>query len=262
MAWLLLAGTAFLVSFLTLFTGFGLGTLLLPVFALFFPVQMAVASTAIVHGANNLFKVALLFRDVDRRLMVRFGIPAVMSAVIGAYLLSLLSLQDMQYTWEMFGRKWTTTPLRIVMAVIILGFAFFELAPGFRSFRVSDRWLPLGGVLSGFFGGLSGHQGALRAAFMGSLDISPGTFAATQALLGFSVDFVRLGVYWFTFLRSDTSSDAHTLPVFLIATAVVSAFAGALLGKRFLPAVTISFVKNLTGVLLIIIGTALGLGLT
>ena len=47
--------TAFGVSLLTLFSGFGLGTLLMPVFALFFPVEVAVASTAVVHAANNLW---------------------------------------------------------------------------------------------------------------------------------------------------------------------------------------------------------------
>ena len=47
---------AFGVSLLTLFSGFGLGTLLLPAFAVFFPIEVAVASTAIVHAANNLFK--------------------------------------------------------------------------------------------------------------------------------------------------------------------------------------------------------------
>ena len=56
---------AFGVSLLTLFSGFGLGTLLMPVFALFFPVEVAVASTAVVHAANNLFKVGLLARGAS-----------------------------------------------------------------------------------------------------------------------------------------------------------------------------------------------------
>ena len=48
---------ALAVSGLTLFSGFGLGTLLMPVFAIFFPIEIAVAMTAVVHLANNLFKV-------------------------------------------------------------------------------------------------------------------------------------------------------------------------------------------------------------
>jgi len=66
---------AFAVSALTLFSGFGLGTLWMPVFALFFPVPVAVASTALVHAANNAFKVALPGRLAPREVVMRFGQP-------------------------------------------------------------------------------------------------------------------------------------------------------------------------------------------
>ncbi len=46
---------AFLTSILTFFSGFGLGTILMPVFALFFPVEVAIALTSVVHFSNNLF---------------------------------------------------------------------------------------------------------------------------------------------------------------------------------------------------------------
>ena len=44
---------AFAVAFFTLFTGFGLGTLLLPAFALVLAPMAAVAATAVVHGLNK-----------------------------------------------------------------------------------------------------------------------------------------------------------------------------------------------------------------
>lgn len=69
----LIGATALLASGLTLFSGFGLGTLLMPVFALFFPVAVAIAATAVVHLANNLFKLALLARLADWRVVLRFG---------------------------------------------------------------------------------------------------------------------------------------------------------------------------------------------
>src|SRR3546814_13964685 len=40
---------AFLASGLTLYSGFGLGTVLLPVFAIFFPAEAALAAVAVVH---------------------------------------------------------------------------------------------------------------------------------------------------------------------------------------------------------------------
>jgi len=58
--YLVVGASALLAAGLTMYSGFGLGTLMLPVFALFFPVEMAVVATALVHGANNVFKVSLL----------------------------------------------------------------------------------------------------------------------------------------------------------------------------------------------------------
>jgi len=73
----LVTGVALFVSALTLFSGFGLGALLMPAFALFLPtVPVAVAATAVVHLANNLFKLALVGRKADGTAVVRFALPA------------------------------------------------------------------------------------------------------------------------------------------------------------------------------------------
>lgn len=52
--------TAFLVAILTFFSGFGLGTILTPVFMIFFPVDLAIALTGVVHFFNNIFKLVLV----------------------------------------------------------------------------------------------------------------------------------------------------------------------------------------------------------
>lgn len=52
---IVIAIVAFFASGLTFFSGFGLGTLLLPAFALFFPIEIAISLTAIVHFLNNIF---------------------------------------------------------------------------------------------------------------------------------------------------------------------------------------------------------------
>ena len=85
---------AFLAAGLTMYSGFGLGTLMLPVFALFLPVEMAVVATALVHGANNVFKVTLLGRRADREVVLKFGLPAVLAAVLGAMLLGWFAGAD------------------------------------------------------------------------------------------------------------------------------------------------------------------------
>ena len=80
---------ALFVSALTLFSGFGLGTVLMPAFALFFPVPVAVAATAVVHLANNLFKVSLVGRKANWSVVVRFALPGALAAIVGAALLGL-----------------------------------------------------------------------------------------------------------------------------------------------------------------------------
>lgn len=80
----LIAFAALVGSTLTLFSGFGLGTMMTPVFALFFPVPLAIAATAVVHLASNLFKLGLLARAADWRVVLRFGLPAALAALVGA----------------------------------------------------------------------------------------------------------------------------------------------------------------------------------
>ncbi|MCR4297043.1 MAG: sulfite exporter TauE/SafE family protein, partial [Elusimicrobia bacterium] len=53
MTYLIICAVALIASGLTFFSGFGLGTLLLPAFSLFFPIREAVALTAVVHALNN-----------------------------------------------------------------------------------------------------------------------------------------------------------------------------------------------------------------
>lgn len=102
---LLVPLAAFLASALTLHSGFGLGTLLMPVVALFLPVELAVALTAIVHLANNIFKGGLLGRSADRSVVLRFGIPAVGAAFFGAWLLGLLSDAPPLFVWSALERS-------------------------------------------------------------------------------------------------------------------------------------------------------------
>ena len=74
---LVLIGVApLLTSGLTLFSGFGLGTILMPVIALFFPWPLAITATAVVYFANNLFKFGLMARQADWPVVAKFSVPS------------------------------------------------------------------------------------------------------------------------------------------------------------------------------------------
>jgi uncharacterized protein len=249
------------VSGLTLFSGFGLGTLLMPVFALFFPVEVAIAATALVHAANNTLKLPLFARNAAWNVVSRFGIPAILAAFAGAALLKLISGMEPLAVYQIGGRLAEITPLKAVIAVLIFFFSLFELLPAFRKLEFDRRLLPLGGVLSGFFGGLSGHQGALRSAFLVKTGLSTGQFVGTAAVIGFMVDLTRIIVYGSVFLAAGMFGEHGYYGWTLVGVAIACAFAGLLIGKRFLHKVTMKAVQTLTGFLLLGVAVALGAGI-
>jgi len=57
----------------------------------FFPVEVAVGATAMVHLANNLLKDALFGRQADLQIVAKFALPAALAAMLGALLLNRLS---------------------------------------------------------------------------------------------------------------------------------------------------------------------------
>ena len=256
-AYLVVALTAFIAAGLTLYSGFGLGTMLLPVFALFFPVEMAVVVTALVHGANNVFKVSLLGRFADKEVVLKFGLPAVAAAILGALTLGWFAQSDSALTVEVNEAVFSKiTPVKLIVGLLMIGFALFELLPRFRSLKFERRYLALGGVLSGFFGGLSGHQGALRSAFLAKTGLNTEGFVGSNAVIGFLVDLTRISVYVALF----TAAGGHVSEFSgwpLVITGAVSAFCGVMLGKRFLHKVTMTSIQTLVGLLLFGVGLAL-----
>jgi uncharacterized membrane protein YfcA len=250
---------ACLASALTLFSGFGLGTVLTPVFALFFPVPLAIAATAVVHFANNLFKLGLLARQADWRVVARFSVPATLAALVGAGLLTWFDRLPALLDYSLAGERHEVTAVKVLIGTLIVVFALLELSPRAQSFALPARYLPLGGALSGFFGGLSGNQGALRSAFLIRLGLSKEAFVATGVVSAVLVDAVRLVVYGAGFMAEHFGrSQQLILPV---AVGTVCAFAGALIGRRLLRKVTLRTVQLVVAGMMLLVGGGLASGL-
>jgi uncharacterized membrane protein YfcA len=260
LASLLIATVAFLVAGLTLFSGFGLGTLLMPAFALFFPVPLAIAATAAVHLANNLFKLVLVGRDADLSVVLRFGVPAVVAAFAGAGLLGELGELPPVARYTVAGREAIVEPVALVIGSLIVTFALIELHPVAERWRVGRRLLPLGGLLSGFFGGLSGNQGAFRSAFLVKAGLEPRAFIGTSVVIAVLVDLARLAVYG-TAVRGATDALANPDMTRLVGTAIGAAFLGSYLGSRLVRKVTLGTLQRIVAVLLVLVGLGLATGL-
>jgi len=247
---------AFVVAILTFFSGFGLGTILTPVFMIFFPVELAIGLTGIVHFFNNIFKLILVGRNADKAVLVRFGIPAVIAAILGSWLLLNISDAEPLFSYNMFGKTFEVFPVKFIISILLIIFASIDLIPYFNKLQFGKDKLPIGGLLSGFFGGLSGNQGALRSAFLIKAGLSKEAFIGTAVVVSTFVDFTRLSVYATRFTRSGLDENLT-----LVICATLAGIAGAFIGNKLLKKVTLHFLQLTVAIMLILISIALGAGL-
>lgn len=247
--------TAFIVAILTFFSGFGLGTILTPVMMIFLPVELAIALTGAVHFFNNIFKLFLVGKNAVKDVLLRFGIPAVIAAFFGAWVLIHIPDAHPIYTYHFVGQKFEIYLVKFTISIILIFFALFDLIPYFASLQFDKKHLPLGGILSGFFGGLSGNQGALRSAFLIKAGLSKEAFIGTAVIVSAFVDFTRLSVYSTRFLKSGLTEHWN-----YVLFGSLAAITGAYLGNILLKKVSLRFLHLSVAIMLLLLSLALALG--
>lgn len=255
MTYVVIALTALAASFVTFFSGFGLGTILMPVFALFFNLPTAIALTAIVHLLNNIFKLGLVHQNIRYSLLLKFGVPALLASFLGAWLLETISkLSLVLYEYRLGSKYFYITWQGLIIGGIILIFSIIELSKKLSRIKFNPKLIIPGALLTGFFGGLSGHQGALRSAFLLRLRLDKAVFIATGVGIACMVDVARLSVY--TFSLKDVTSNMD-----ILATAVISAFAGAFLGNRIFHKTSMPVLKWIIGGFMFIVSILIIFGI-
>jgi len=259
--YLVICIASFLISALTLFSGFGLGTLLLPTFSIFFPVNLAVAATAIVHLANNVFKFFLVGRMADVKVTLKFSIPAVVSAAFGAWLLVRIGKLPLLASYRLFAHEFEIEPIKLLIGALIGVFALFELIPSLERISLPPKFIPLGGLLSGFFGGLSGLQGALRSMFLIRAGLSKEQFVGTTVVSAILVDTSRIVVYGYALFGAHLESLKEQWIIYPVIAAILCAVAGSLLSSRLLKKTTLKTIQRIVGMFLLFISIALMGGL-
>lgn len=241
---------------LSFFCGFGLGTILLPAFLLFFPIEIAVAASAVVHMLNNLFKLWLVGKQADRDMILRFGFTSIIGALIGAFMLALIAHLPSLLEYELSGKILYVKWVNLVVGMIIITFAFLEIHPRFQSIQIGKKWLPFGGLISGFFGGLSGHQGALRSAFLLKSGLSKEAFIGTRVVIACMVDVTRISVY-----ATQIKSGWSMINPWLVIAASVAAFIGSYFGNLWMKKTELRLMNLIISVSLALFGIAIAMGL-
>ena len=191
-------------------TGFGISTVMVPIVLFFYPLPETLLLVGIIHWFGDLWKMFLFKHGINWKILFFFGIPGILTGIVGAYLVfklpeSLLS--------------------QIVVGLLIAYVIFLMLRPKFK-LRPSATVATLGGAGSGFLGGISGvGGGALRAVVLTAFNLPKAVYIFTSGLLGFVIDASRIGTYIF----GGTKIPTYLIWGFLVF--IPASFIGAKIGK-------------------------------
>jgi uncharacterized membrane protein YfcA len=209
--------------------------------------------TALVHLLHNGLKTTLLWRSIDWSTAIRFGLPSLVAAIPGALLLKKLAEFHPSTGITLFGIRLEPSPLSFCIGLILIGFALLETFPP-KNYRMKNLYL--GGLLSGFLGGFSGHQGTFRSIFLLNTQLNEKAFLATNAIIAVIVDCVRLLLYSLSFQYLLKSS--HLI---VLSAAFCGAVLGVIFGKKALKKITLPSIRMLILILLYFFGGLLIFGI-
>jgi len=159
--------------------GFGIGSLLTPLFAIEIGTSTAVAAVTLPHALATAVRCWRLRRQVDRTVLSRFGVLSAVGALGGALI---------------YTRLGPTTLTGVLGGLLVLT-SLAQLTGWTRRWQPRGPMVGVFGVLSGFFGGVAGNQGGLRAAALTAFHLPPAVFVATATAAGLLVDAARTPVY-------------------------------------------------------------------
>jgi uncharacterized membrane protein YfcA len=229
---LVVAATAVVAGAIAGVSGFGVGSLLTPVFAVTYGTKAAVAIVAIPHLVGTAVRFVSLWRQVDRQVLLRFGALSAAGGLVGALLNARIG----------------SSALTLVFAGLLLLAGAVSLASLTERMRLGGKAAWAAGALSGLFGGLVGNQGGIRAAALLGFDLRKVSFVATATAVALVIDGARLPVYLAT--QGADIRDAGAT----IAVAVAGVLVGTLGGVRLLRRIPEAAYRRIIGVLLLLLG--------
>jgi uncharacterized membrane protein YfcA len=224
-------------------TGFGIGSLLTPLLAVRLGTQLAVTAVSVPHAAGTALRCARLRHAIDWAVLRRFGIPSAAGGLAGAL-------------WQ--GDLSNLVLTRVLGALLVLA-GVSGLANLAVRVQLRGPGAILGGLVSGFFGGLVGNQGGIRSAALLGVSLPPERFVATATASALLVDAVRLPIYLY-------HSGGKLLPyAWLVVLAIGGVLAGTLYGERMLRKLPELQFRRIVSAFLVVLGLSLlitGVGAT
>lgn len=204
---------ALLAEIIGTVSGFGSSILFVPVASLFLDFKMVLGITAVFHIFSNLSKIYFFHTGIDKNIVIKLGIPAIIFVTIGA----LLTAYIPQKTIE------------LAMNLLILAIAVYLISGHAKSLKETNTNLYLGGTISGFLAGLIGTGGAIRGIMLSVFNLEKNVFIATSAIIDLGVDSSRAAVY----ISQGYFEKEHLILIpFLILISIIGSYLGKLILQR------------------------------
>jgi hypothetical protein len=90
-----------------------------------------------------------LGKSANLNVVLRFGVPAIIFAFLGAYVLSLLTDMQPLTDYQIGNHTFEIMPIKLIIGIVLLFFSLFEVVPSLSTYNLIK--IPSsGGILSGF----------------------------------------------------------------------------------------------------------------
>jgi uncharacterized membrane protein YfcA len=202
---------ALLAEIIGTVSGFGSSILFVPIAYLFLDFKVVLGITAVFHVFSNLAKIYFFHEGIDKKIVLKLGIPAVIFVTIGALLTNYIPQKSIE----------------LAMNILILLLALYLISGHAKTLKETSANLYVGGTISGFLAGLIGTGGAVRGIILTAFSLEKNVFIATSAIIDLGVDSSRAAVY---IAQGYFTQEHLKLIPFLILISIV----GSYLGKRIL----------------------------
>lgn len=213
-------------------SGFGIGSLLTPLLAARLGVPLAVAAVAIPHAIATAVRCWRLRRSISWPVMRSFGVLSATGGLAGALLYARVG----------------SRPLEIILGVLLVATGVAAISEWTRKWQPGSGVAAALGFVSGFFGGIAGNQGGLRAGALLTFGLTPAAFVATTTAVGLAVDAARTPIYvW----RAGSALAEVVTP---ITVATIGVLIGTILGERLLFGLSPDRFRRIVGFLIAALG--------
>ena len=215
-------------------SGFGLSTIMLPTLLLFLPFTQVILLVSIIHWFHAGWNAVLFREGISWHLFFYFGIPGMVTTVLGALLVGAESEKLLPF-----------------LGIFLIAYSLLLLlAPRFQ-LPYSRLTSLIGGSLSGFFAGIFGMRGAVRSMFLTAFNLPKIVYLGTTSIISFFVDSTRLFVYALEGINLDQSLWWGLLFF------VPASFIGSYIGRYLVHRIPTQYFRTLIAVFLLLVGLRL-----